>query len=713
MFGKERFVNLRFFTFMLLCVILGIVVGYVAFFKDRLLSTIFILFVLVAYFIILFFIIKYSKKLSYLIFMIIAVIILVTAFLSTFFKLKSFTSENIDEGRYTIKGTVKEINENGLGKEVVLKDLVFVCDKDFTSDYNLQVILSDDCEVDLGNRISITADVFHNTVVYENEPRMDVINNKIRFTASNVDYGEYKILDNKVTLFGKTYNAIRDTLKERLSGDRYGVALALITGNSQKISSRTLNSFRFAGVAHIFAVSGLHIGVFATALGFIFKLFPKSKRKYFSPIIVALLTFYSGVCGFSSSSIRAVIMYSVLIISSLFDERYDGISSLSLSAFFTLTFMPFELFQAGFLLSYSASFFIVALIHIFTKKLSFLPRWLSSSLAVGLSAFLAGLPISLKYFGYISPIALLLNVIFLPIISILFVLLIASVFVSLIIGHAKTILIPANFLLTIINKAFIFFRFDNLIVSYTSMGIFAIFYYFALLLTAGIFNFKKKIKTLIICLCFSISFGGAVYRNNLYQNAVYVTTSSSYSTNVTLMRYKDDSVLILSDAVELSTKGISRAIDTFFLTSIDALIIANSDVNIIEISKDLQKIVNIEEIYCYDTENKIEVAYGVPVRYLQSYEDVMVKSIKFRFIADGYTVESFCQKTHVVTHSHIQESSVGYYLADGNPSLIVAQNNIYEFEKLYKQNVESFSDSNTHTFGNDNYIFNLNGKLIH
>ena len=129
---KERFVNLRFFTFALICVIVGIFAGYVVYFKDKVYSAIFLSCVGIAYFIILFLLKRYSKKSSYLIFMIFALILFLTMFSSTFYKIKSFTSETITEGNYKVTGTIKEVNENGATKRVILKDLVFTSQVDFT-----------------------------------------------------------------------------------------------------------------------------------------------------------------------------------------------------------------------------------------------------------------------------------------------------------------------------------------------------------------------------------------------------------------------------------------------------------------------------------------------------------------------------------------------------------------------------------------------------
>ena len=109
---KERFVNLRFFTFALLSVIVGILAGYVVYFKDSVFSAVFLSCVGIAYFIILFLIKRYSKKIGYIVFMIIALVLFLTSFSSSFFKIKSFSAESITEGNYTVIGTVKEVSEN-------------------------------------------------------------------------------------------------------------------------------------------------------------------------------------------------------------------------------------------------------------------------------------------------------------------------------------------------------------------------------------------------------------------------------------------------------------------------------------------------------------------------------------------------------------------------------------------------------------------------
>lgn len=88
-----------------------------------------------------------------------------------------------------------------------------------------------------------------------------------------------------------------------------------------------LENFRNGGVAHIFAVSGLHIGFLA---GVVFFLLRSCRVRGVPKVLIsaAVLVFYAGICGFSPSSLRAAVMASVLAAAKETGMKYDGLSSL-------------------------------------------------------------------------------------------------------------------------------------------------------------------------------------------------------------------------------------------------------------------------------------------------------------------------------------------------------------------------------------------------
>lgn len=224
------------------------------------------------------------------------------------------------------------------------------------------------------------------------------------------------------SLFGSANKAIRNALFDNLDGETAAVCFAMLTGDSSFISEGTLSSFRGGGIAHLFAVSGLHIGVIFGALTLLFKRLPVNR--YLSAAIrVAVIFSYSGVCNFTPSSVRAAIMCAVMLCASLFYKKNDLLSSLSLAALILLIINPMYLFGAGFLLSFGAALGIIMLGHNTEAVLRFLPKRAREPLSVGLAVHVSTIPTQLACFGYMSWAGLFLNVLIIPIVSVLYLLL--------------------------------------------------------------------------------------------------------------------------------------------------------------------------------------------------------------------------------------------------------------------------------------------------
>ncbi len=237
-------------------------------------------------------------------------------------------------------------------------------------------------------------------------------------------YGSLKA-EYRFSLFGEMNNAVQTTLFDNLDRETAAVIYAMLTGDTGEISGGTLKAFRYGGIAHIFAVSGLHIGVIFGSLTAVFKKI--GLNRFVSAVIrIVFIVLYAGMCNFSPSSVRAVTMCSVSAAASCLYRKYDMWNSLSLAAIILFMINPFYLFDAGFVLSFSAMLGITLISHSFKKALRFLPRKIKESLSVGFSAQIGTMPAMLVTFGYISAAGLILNLVFIPVISAVYVLLFVS-----------------------------------------------------------------------------------------------------------------------------------------------------------------------------------------------------------------------------------------------------------------------------------------------
>ena len=243
------------------------------------------------------------------------------------------------------------------------------------------------------------------------------------------------------SLFGEIYNALESVLSNNLDGETSAVCLAMITGNTDGISTETLTAFRNGGIAHVFAVSGLHIGVIFGVLSVIFKKLGLN-RIASAAIRVAIILFYAGVCGFSPSSVRAVTMCSSAVLASCLMRKNDSLNSLAISAIVLLLINPFYLFEVGFALSYGGVLAIILLTRNIEKLLILLPSFFRNPIATCLAVQVGTIPTMLTAFGRVSVVGVFLNVIILPVISVIYVALFAFSVLGAICPFIASTLLP-------------------------------------------------------------------------------------------------------------------------------------------------------------------------------------------------------------------------------------------------------------------------------
>ena len=209
-----------------------------------------------------------------------------------------------------------------------------------------------------------------------------------------------------------------DLVFEKVLGERSGILSALLRGDVSEMKE-TVSAFRLVGIAHVFAVSGMHIGLVFTALSF---LLGKIKlNRYVKTAITCIFLFlYSYLCGFTSSSLRASITCSCVALCKLTGEKYDGVNALSESAIIVLVLSPTEVFSAGFILSYAISFSITVFAPTFKEWLKFLPEQFASAISVLFASQAVALPLSVSFFGSFSLVSFIANFLLLPVVTIIF-----------------------------------------------------------------------------------------------------------------------------------------------------------------------------------------------------------------------------------------------------------------------------------------------------
>lgn len=197
---------------------------------------------------------------------------------------------------------------------------------------------------------------------------------------------------------------------------------AILLGNKSEMDEHSKQLFQKSGIAHIFAISGLHITLLGMGLYRIL-------RKIYLPqpicavLAVVLMVAYGDMVGMSSSAYRAVFMFGMQLAAQLLRRTYDMLTALALAAVLILLEQPLYLYYAGFQLSFGAILGIGCLSEVMQpfshkKKLSFIDK-IVLSLCGSLSIFLIHFPIMLCVYYEFPIYSFLLNLIIIPAMSVL------------------------------------------------------------------------------------------------------------------------------------------------------------------------------------------------------------------------------------------------------------------------------------------------------
>ena len=218
--------------------------------------------------------------------------------------------------------------------------------------------------------------------------------------------------------------AVRGAVREALmrggvSRSAAELTLAVLLGDKGAIDPQTKKAYQLSGAMHLLVVSGLHVGIVAgivLALTF----FLKRRRGLRTAVVLALLWGYGFLTGYSPPILRALWMFSVLLLSRLGKGRYFSLGALCLAGWVDLVLRPQDIYSAGFQMSYAATAAVI---------LSYGPiarvsrgwkagwRFTGRLLGVTLAAQLALLPFILYYFDYLNLLFPVANLLLVPLVS--------------------------------------------------------------------------------------------------------------------------------------------------------------------------------------------------------------------------------------------------------------------------------------------------------
>ena len=207
-------------------------------------------------------------------------------------------------------------------------------------------------------------------------------------------------------------HAMREKISALFQGDTAGFLTAILTGDKSGLSEERAAALSEAGLYHILAVSGMHCGFLLALVTF---LTGRHRRRLTALCALPLLGFYAALTGGSPSVLRACVMLAFLLAAPLFHRDSDGPTALLAALFLILLANPFAAASISLQLSFAAMAGILFLtsrlyrLLMNGRKGNRVARFLAAGFSATMGALVFTVPLSGWYFGTLTLISPLSN----------------------------------------------------------------------------------------------------------------------------------------------------------------------------------------------------------------------------------------------------------------------------------------------------------------
>jgi len=357
---------------------------------------------------------------------------------------RSVDTSFLSEGSYTVQGWIEGIEKakNGTRWRVKVTDIEGY--KDIQLPYRVRVNVRK-YEGHGGDFVRFSARL--------SPPAAPVMSNAYdparrayfdRISATGFIYGPPEIIANPAQTFtmrlsiwlAKTRFNLADRIMVSAPDKTAGLQVALLTGVRTYIPNEQVDNLRASGLAHVLAISGLHMGLLAggaySLASLLFAFITPLSRRYDMRKAAAVIgaftaTYYLILSGASVATQRAYIMAIIIFLAVVLDRRAFSLRSVSLAALVTLVLHPESLMSAGFQMSFAAVTALVVVYQYWDSKrdvyaYSSFAKLKSGFSSLSVTSFVAGLATSgfaVFHFGRMAKYGLIGNLLAMPVFSLI------------------------------------------------------------------------------------------------------------------------------------------------------------------------------------------------------------------------------------------------------------------------------------------------------
>ena len=452
---------------------------------------------------------------SFLFYLIIGIILSIFAILKVYIiKYKSIYQDKV----YTLTGKVSKVILSEKKVSFVLKDKE-----------NIQMFYYDDFDLNEGDKVTVN--------VLLSTPKKNTIPNTFNYQKYLYNNGIYKVgTVNKIEVIKKNNNILnnlKSSLSKKVSFNPY---LKLFIVGDKKGIDESYNYYKDIGVAHLLAISGMHVGVFVSIMRkILFFLSKKSQNKFISIVLL----FYAFITGFTASILRVVVFFIINSINKDYDFKLSRMKVFLLSLYLLILINPFFITNVGFLYSFSC-FFTMIIINKYLHK-----NYFKNLVIITFYMTLFTLPITVSLNYEINLMVFVSNFLLIPFVSyILFPFALVTVlfkFLNPIFTFLTLIMEKVAYYLSIVN-------FTKIIIPKTSI-VFIIIYY--ILLISFIYFNKKRYLFFLINLIIIIK---VIPFFNTFANIIFLDVSQGDSM---LYITKNQSKVYMFDTGGIRNRSVS------------------------------------------------------------------------------------------------------------------------------------------------------------
>lgn len=256
------------------------------------------------------------------------------------------------------------------------------------------------------------------------------IKSRFRGIGGYISVKEWKILKQNFSVKGYIKNYARKVFSKTSDKRSEGVALALFLGEKGTLSKEEYNAFKNAGLAHMLAISGLHMSIFCLFLFGVFysllALTPVCKlcdTKKIAAVLGLVMGFlYLVIAGFPISGIRSFFMMAFLFGGIIFGRGATGTRSLFLAIFFIMVCWPEEILFPSLQLSFISVLCLLTAFSIKNQTAGFLNKAMKTALNTSIASFCVSFltaPFAIHHFSFINFYGIFSNVVAIPLLCII------------------------------------------------------------------------------------------------------------------------------------------------------------------------------------------------------------------------------------------------------------------------------------------------------